>query len=310
MLFRSFHSGILAVRQSIAAGVNITYKVLYNDAVAMTGGQDAAGAMPVNRVSTWALCEGVKRVIITTDERAKYKGIQLSPGVEVWDRSRIIEAQETLAKVKGVTLLIHDQQCAAEKRRDRKRGKAADPARRVVINQRVCEGCGDCGAKSNCLSVQPVDTEFGRKTAIHQSSCNKDYSCLDGDCPSFITVIPKKSSAKGKKVTRSEGGARRRPTFDLALLPKPTLIVPSDNVTLRMPGIGGTGVVTVAQIIGTAATLDGKHVGGLDQTGLSQKAGPVVSDVQISTTPIEGTNKITAGDADLDRKSTRLNSSH
>lgn len=292
------HSGSLTIRQAVAAGANITYKLLYNGAVAMTGGQDAAGAMPVNRVSTWALCEGVKRVIITTDEKAKYRGIQLSAGVEVWDRSRIIEAQETLAKVKGVTLLIHDQQCAAEKRRDRKRGKAADPARRVVINQRVCEGCGDCGAKSNCLSVQPTDTEFGRKTAIHQSSCNKDYSCLDGDCPSFITVVPKKKS-KTSKVTRSGGGARRKPTFDLALLPTPKPIVPTDNVTLRMPGVGGTGVVTVAQIIGTAATLDGKHVEGLDQTGLSQKAGPVVSDVHISTTPIEGTNKITAGAADL-----------
>ncbi|MSW19433.1 MAG: indolepyruvate ferredoxin oxidoreductase family protein [Actinobacteria bacterium] len=293
------HSGSLAIRQAVAADANMTFKLLYNSAVAMTGGQDAAGAMPVDRLSSWALCEGVKRVIITTDELSRYRGVKLSSGVEVWDRSRIVEAQEVLAKIPGVTLLIHDQQCAAEKRRDRKRGNAVDPARRVVINQRVCEGCGDCGVKSNCLSVQPVDTEFGRKTAIHQSSCNKDYSCLEGDCPSFLTVVPKKSSARSKKATRAEGGARRRPTFDLSLLPEPTPIVPTDNVTLRMPGVGGTGVVTVAQIVGTAATLDGKHVGGLDQTGLSQKAGPVVSDVHISSTPIEGTNKITAGGADL-----------
>ena len=293
------HSGSLAIRQAVAGNVNMTYKLLYNGAVAMTGGQDAAGAMPVNRLATWALCEGVKRVIVTTDERSKYRGVQLASGVEVWDRSRIVEAQEVLARIPGVTLLIHDQQCAAEKRRDRKRGKAVDPARRVVINQRVCEGCGDCGAKSNCLSVQPVDTEFGRKTTIHQSSCNKDYSCLEGDCPSFLTVVPKRSASKARKATRSEGGARRRPTFDLSLLTVPHPIVPIDNVTLRMPGVGGTGVVTVAQIVGTAATLDGKHVGGLDQTGLSQKAGPVVSDVHISSTPIEGTNKITAGAADL-----------
>ena len=291
------HSGSLAIRQAVAAGAHMTYKLLYNGAVAMTGGQDAAGAMPLDRLSTWALCEGVQRVIITTDDRKKYRSVKLSPGVEVWDRERIIEAQEALAATPGVTLLIHDQQCAAEKRRDRKRGKAADPARRVVINQRVCEGCGDCGAKSNCLSVQPIDTEFGRKTAIHQSSCNKDYSCLEGDCPSFLTVVPKKQNKA--KVTRSGGGARRKPTFDFASLPKPTPIVPTDSVTLRMPGIGGTGVVTVAQVVGTAATLDGKHVGGLDQTGLSQKAGPVVSDVHISATPIEGTNKVTAGAADL-----------
>jgi indolepyruvate ferredoxin oxidoreductase len=293
------HSGSLTIRQAVAAKSHMTYKILYNGAVAMTGGQDASGAMPVDRLATWLLCEGVSRVLITTDEVDKYKGVALADGVEVWDRSRIIEGQQMLAKTAGVTVLIHDQQCAAEKRRDRKRGLAADPAMRVIINERVCEGCGDCGVKSNCLSVQPIETEFGRKTAIHQSSCNKDYSCLAGDCPSFITVVPKKRRARTRRPTRAEGGARRRPPIDAADLPVPAPIVPVDDMTIRMPGIGGTGVVTAAQILGTAATLDGKYVGGLDQTGLSQKAGPVVSDLRITTSAIEGTNKVTAGCVDL-----------
>ena len=291
------HSGSLCIRQAASANANITYKVLYNGAVAMTGGQDAAGAMPVDKLATWALCEGVRRVIITTDDTGKYKGVNLAGGVEVWDRSRILEAQEVLAKVKGVTLLIHDQQCAAEKRRDRKRGLVADPAMRIVINERVCEGCGDCGVQSNCLSVQPVDTEFGRKTQIHQSSCNKDFTCINGDCPSFLTVIPKASS--GKRTSKAEGGARRKPTFDVASLPTPTSILSSPDVTIRMPGVGGTGVVTVSQILGTAATLDGKYVAGIDQTGLSQKAGPVVSDLHITRQQVEGANKLTVGSADV-----------
>jgi len=224
--------------------------------------------------------------------------VNLADGVEVWDRARILEAQETLAKVPGVTVLIHDQQCAAEKRRDRKRGLVDDPPMRIVINERVCEGCGDCGVQSNCLSVQPIETEFGRKTAIHQSSCNKDYSCLAGDCPAFLTVVPKSKRA-GKRANRAEGGARRKPQLDPASLSDPTFIVPTDDVTIRMPGIGGTGVVTVSQILGTAATLAGRYVGGLDQTGLSQKAGPVVSDLRITTSQLEGTNKLTSGSVDL-----------
>jgi len=290
------HSGSLAIRAAVAAGSNITFKVLYNGAVAMTGGQDAAGAMTVPNMAQALLAEGVSRLIVTTDDIEKYKGVELPKGVEVWDRERIIEAQEVLAKVKGCTVLIHDQQCAAEKRRDRKRGLVFDPPERLVINERVCEGCGDCGVASNCLSVQPIETEFGRKTQIHQSSCNKDYSCLAGDCPSFLTVIPKKSSGKA---SREKGGARRIPKLDVAKLPLPTMIVPTDDCTIRMPGVGGTGVVTTSQVLGTAATLDGKYVGGLDQTGLSQKAGPVVSDLRITTEPQEGTNKLTAGSADL-----------
>ncbi|HWI74446.1 MAG TPA: DUF6537 domain-containing protein, partial [Baekduia sp.] len=184
----------------------------------------------------------------------------------------------------------HDQHCAAELRRLRKRGKAVDPPERIHINERVCEGCGDCGAKSNCMSVLPVETEFGRKTQIHQSSCNKDYSCLKGDCPSFLTVIP---AAKQKKTTPS--GFPAAP----ADLPAPALKVPRDDFLMRMPGMGGTGVVTVSQILQMAAMLDGKHSYGLDQTGLAQKGGPVVSDVRIARDPIEGSNKASAGAADL-----------
>ena len=290
------HSGSLAIRAAVAAGVHMTYKVLFNGAVAMTGGQDAAGAMTVPNMATALLAEGVTSVIVTSDDPGKYNGVRLPNGAEVWDRDRIVEAQEVLATKPGVTVLIHDQQCAAEKRRDRKRGLVADPPERIVINERVCEGCGDCGVQSNCLSVQPIETEFGRKTQIHQSSCNKDYSCLAGDCPSFLTVLPKKKSSK---TNRASGGARRLPQPDEKLLTEPELVVPADDFTIRMPGVGGTGVVTTSQILGTAATIDGKHVGGLDQTGLSQKAGPVVSDLRITTEPTEGTNKLTAGSADL-----------
>ena len=290
------HSGSLAIRAAVAAGSHITFKVLYNGAVAMTGGQDAPGAMSVPNLTKALQAEGVTRIIVTTDELDNYRGVEMPRHVEVWGRERIIEAQEVLRTEPGVTVLVHDQQCAAEKRRDRKRGLVADPPERIVINERVCEGCGDCGVQSNCLSVQPIETELGRKTQIHQSSCNKDYSCVAGDCPSFLTVTPKKAAGK---TSRDKGGARRLPKLDVSKLPDPVLVVPADDFTLRMPGVGGTGVVTTSQLLGTAATLDGKYVGGLDQTGLSQKAGPVVSDLRITTEPVEGTNKLTAGSADL-----------
>ena len=219
------HSGSLASARPSPPKAHMTYKMLYNGAVAMTGGQDAAGRHAGRQAGDVGAVRGRQ----SRDHHHRRHGqVQrastLRAGVEVWDRARIIEAQELLAKVPGVTLLIHDQQCAAEKRRDRKRGLVADPAQRVVINERVCEGCGDCGAQSNCLSVQPIDTEFGRKTQIHQSSCNKDYSCLDGDCPSFLTVMPKtRSATQGRRARpRAVHVARRR--FDAAATcPSPTL---------------------------------------------------------------------------------------
>jgi indolepyruvate ferredoxin oxidoreductase len=283
-----FHSGSLAVRQAVASSANITYKILYNSAVAMTGGQDAAGAMPVPELTRSLHAEGVARILVMTDEPDKYaRDVRWAPGVEVWHRDRLDEAQRVLRDVPGVTALIYDQRCAAEKRRLRKRGKLPDPAMRVFINEAVCEGCGDCGVKSNCLSVHPVETEFGRKTHIHQSSCNKDYSCLQGDCPSFLTVIP--LGAPRKKAPK---------TFTVErALPEPALRVPRD-VSIFMMGIGGTGVVTVNQILGTAALLDGKHVRGLDQTGLSQKGGPVVSHLKIFEVAPEVANKVAAGAAD------------
>jgi indolepyruvate ferredoxin oxidoreductase len=252
----------------------------------MTGGQPVEGGLSVPDLTRLLELEGVKRIIVTTEERGRYRGVELSPIAEVRDREELLAAQEELAGVEGVTVLIHDQECAAELRRMRKRGKAPEPAERVWINERVCEGCGDCGAKSSCLSVVPVETEFGRKTQIHQASCNKDYSCLEGDCPSFVTVVP------GKKAGRE---APELPVW----LPEPPRVVPDSGFSVRMMGIGGTGVVTVNQVLGMAALIDGMHVAGLDQTGLSQKGGPVISDLHVSRAPIAAASKAPAGSVDL-----------
>jgi indolepyruvate ferredoxin oxidoreductase len=286
-----FHSGLAAVRAAVANGANITYKVLYNGAVAMTGGQDAFGQLDVAHLAQVFVAEGVARVLITTDDVHRYRGVALPHGVEVWDRSRVVEAQEVLAQVPGTTVLVHDQRCAAELRRDRKRGRAEQPSWRLVIDERVCEGCGDCGRVSNCLSVQPVDTPFGRATRIDQASCNFDASCLQGDCPSFLRVTPSRRSRPGGRHARTSA-------VDIGVLPDPVVMVPSD-CTIRLSGIGGTGVVTVSQIIGTAAMLGGLHVRGLDQTGLSQKAGPVVSDVRLSVHEPIASNRASAGSVDV-----------
>jgi indolepyruvate ferredoxin oxidoreductase len=283
-----FHSGSLAIRQAVAAGVNITYKILYNSAVAMTGGQDAAGAMPVPELTRALEAEGVRRIFVLSDEPGKYdKEARWAEHVDIWHRDRLEEAQRILRETGGVSALIYDQRCAAEKRRLRKRGKLPDPAMRVFINEAVCEGCGDCGVKSNCLSVQPVETEFGRKTQIHQSSCNKDYSCLKGDCPSFLTIIPR---GEPRKKTPTLFTVDRE-------LPEPVLRVPR-TANVVMMGIGGTGVVTVNQILGTAVLLEGRHARGFDQTGMSQKGGPVVSHLKIADAPQAVSNKIATGEAD------------
>jgi len=280
------HSGSLAIRAAAAAGVNITYKLLYNDHVAMTGGQAIEGQLSVPDLTRWLELEGVRRIIVTAEDTSRYKGVELAQIAELRDRDQLLAAQQELAQVEGVTVLIHDQECAAELRRKRKRGKAAEPKQRVWINERVCEGCGDCGHKSNCLSVIPVETEFGRKTQIHQASCNKDFSCLEGDCPSFLTVVP------GKKAKHET------PPLQVEL-PEPQRLVGADDFGVRMMGIGGTGVVTVNQVLGMAALIDGMHVSGLDQTGLSQKGGPVISDLRITTEPVPAASKAPAGSIDL-----------
>ena len=285
-----FHSGMTAIRGAIANGANITYKILYNGAVAMTGGQDPFGQLDVPALCKVLLAEGARQIIVTTDELDRYRSIELPIGVKVWGRARLIEAQEVLAAVPGCTVLIHDQRCAAEKRRDRKRDRLETPNFRVVINERVCEGCGDCGDKSNCLSVQPTDTPFGRKTRIDQGSCNFDFSCMKGDCPAFmkVTVAPAKAAKRPA-----------RPTPPTELPPPSPATTPTGDCTIRLSGIGGTGVVTVSQILGTAAMLGGYHVRGLDQTGLSQKAGPVVSDIRLSRDVPQPSNKATAGSVDV-----------
>jgi indolepyruvate ferredoxin oxidoreductase len=289
-----FHSGSLAVRAAVAAGVDITYKLLYNGTVAMTGGQDPQGQMTVPDVVQSLLLEGVSRVVVTSDEPDKWEHADFGPfakeRVDVRDRSRLMETQVELAAVPGVTVLLHDQQCAAEKRRARSRGLATKPDFRIVINERVCEGCGDCGDKSNCLSVQPVDTAYGRKTRIHQTSCNFDMSCLQGDCPAFAQVsIDETPKSKPTVGMTGDPGAG---------LPDPVPLVSGDSFTVRLSGIGGTGVITVSQVLGTAAMLDGFVVRGLDQTGLSQKAGPVVSDVRLSRGEVPASNHANSSGVD------------
>ncbi len=286
-----FHSGQLAVQAAIGAGVSVTFKILYNDTVAMTGGQEASHRIAVPELVSTLLAQGVAKVMITTDDVGGYDRGPIPKEVEVWDRTRIVEAQEQLGAIEGVTILIHHQACAAELRRDRKRGRIDTPTTRVLINHRICEGCGDCGDVSNCLSVEPVDTPLGRKTSINQLSCNLDYSCLNGDCPSFMTV---EVTQKNSNPILSPPNVPDPPVRD-----EPQRGEPAALVTIRMAGIGGTGVVTVAQILATAAMTDGWTVSGLDQTGLSQKAGPVISDISLTRGGGTQSNVIGTGGADV-----------
>ena len=273
-----FHSGILAVRQAVAAKVNITYKMLYNDAVAMTGGQPIDGQLSVEDMANQLYWEGVRPVVIVTDEPDKYPdSVSWPKGTTIRHRKELELVQRELQQVKGVSALIFDQTCAAEKRRRRKRNTFPNPAKRVFINQEVCEGCGDCNKKSNCVSVQPLDTEFGRKRKIDQSNCNKDFSCLDGFCPSFVSVL---GGAPRK------GEAASAPADLVALfgaLPVPALAPMSEAYNVLITGIGGTGVLTVGSILGMAAYLDGKACSVMDITGMAQKGGAVVTHLRFGT---------------------------
>ena len=273
-----YHSGSLAIRAAIAAKVNITYKLLYNDAVAMTGGQPVEGHPTVAMMTRQLAAEGVARIVVGSDQPGKYVNeTGLAPGVAVHHRDDLISVQRELTKVQGVSVLIYDQTCAAEKRRRRKRGKFPDPLKRMFINEAVCEGCGDCSRASNCISVEPLETEFGRKRQINQSSCNKDYSCNNGFCPSFVTV--------NNAVLRRREASNYPSTY--ADLPEPTPAPLNQPHNVIVTGIGGTGVVTIGALIGMAAHIEGKGCSVLDSIGLAQKNGAVVSYIRIAGNPDE-----------------------
>jgi indolepyruvate ferredoxin oxidoreductase len=286
-----FHSGAMAISACVAAGVNITYKILYNSAVAMTGGQQAAGALEIPELTRQLEAEGVAKTVVLAESVEKYHDTTLAGNTTVRDRDDLPEVLRELEQIAGVTAIIYDQQCAAEKRRLRARGKLEEPTLRLVINEEVCEGCGDCVRESNCISLYPVETPLGQKTRIHQSSCNKDYSCALGDCPSFVSVKLKAGT-----------GLRARPLVELpqAEVPEPAERVRAgEGYAILAPGIGGTGVVTINALLATAAWIEGLAAITLDQTGLAQKGGAVVSSIIISERPIEAAAKIGHGNADL-----------
>jgi indolepyruvate ferredoxin oxidoreductase len=303
------HSGSLAIRACVAAGVHITFKLLYNSAVAMTGGQDVAGLMDVPALTRSLAADGVRAITVCTDDVGRYgPHAGFAAGVAVRHRDEVVAVQEELRRSPGVSVLVYDQRCAAEARRLRRRGELDDPPRRVVINQAVCEGCGDCSRVSNCLSVLPVDTEFGERREIHQSSCNKDYSCLEGDCPSFVTFepSPRRRGWRRRQGRRGSGAATGRPDEASPRLPEGELPPPpapaplGRRFSVYTTGIGGTGIVTANRILARAAVIAGFVVRGVDQTGLSQKAGAVVSHLHIARTDADITTATVAdGDAGL-----------
>ena len=296
------HSGSLAIRASVAAGVNITYKLLYNDAVAMTGGQSLDGGLTVGMMAQQVLGEGVNRVDIVTDEPDKYGADSGIPAkIQIHHRRDLMEVQKNLAATEGVTVMIYDQTCASEKRRRRKRGLFPDPDRRAFINSAVCEGCGDCGVKSNCVAVTPEETPLGRKRKIDQSACNKDFSCVEGFCPSFVTV----HGAKPKKMaapTETASGTNQHAAADtlFANLPDPTQPKLDDAYAMLVTGVGGTGVVTISAVLGQAAYIEDKGFGSIDMTGLAQKGGAVSCHLKFAKTSEDiKAIRIGVGGADL-----------
>jgi len=288
-----FHSGYLAIRAAVAAKVNMTYKILYNDAVAMTGGQPVDGQTSVPMIAQQMAAEGVKRIALVTEDLSRYTDRSALPSiVSLHDRKDMDAVQRELREVSGVSVLIYDQTCAAEKRRRRKKGEYPDVAKRMVINEAVCEGCGDCGIQSNCVSILPKETEFGRKRTIDQSSCNKDYSCTKGFCPSFVTV-------EGGALKKSKTGATQSDDGWDAL-PAPALPDCEHPYNILINGIGGTGVITVGALMGMAAHIEGKGASVLDMTGMSQKNGSVTSHVKIARTPEHlRAQRIATGEADV-----------
>ncbi|NMG46224.1 indolepyruvate ferredoxin oxidoreductase family protein, partial [Aromatoleum toluvorans] len=287
-----YHSGLLAVRGAVAAKVSMTFRILFNDAVAMTGGQPVDGPLSPGDISRQVLAEGVERCVIVTDDPSRYgPGSGLAAGVTVHHRDEYDRIQRELREVKGVTVIVYEQTCAAEKRRRRKRGKFPNPAKRMFINSDVCEGCGDCSVQANCVSIWPKETELGRKREIDQSNCNKDYSCVKGFCPSFVTVL----DAEPRKPRKASLGG------DLFRnLPMPVLAPLHGSFNLMVCGIGGTGVVTVGSLLAMAAHLEGKACSVFDMTGLSQKNGAVFSHVRIAPSNCElGAQKLGLGEADV-----------
>ncbi|WP_323142258.1 indolepyruvate ferredoxin oxidoreductase family protein [Massilia phyllosphaerae] len=290
-----FHSGYLAIRAAIAARVNITYKILYNDAVAMTGGQPVDGVTSVPLIAQQMAAEGIKRIALVTEDLSRYEDRSSLPAlVTLHDRKHMDDVQRELRELPGVTALIYDQTCAAEKRRRRKKNEFPDVAKRMVINEAVCEGCGDCGVQSNCVSILPKETEFGRKRSIDQSSCNKDYACAKGFCPSFVTV-------EGGTLKKNKAGVSKSDADDgWGALPEPALPSIAHPYNILINGIGGTGVITVGALMGMAAHLEGKGASVLDMTGMSQKNGSVTSHVKIAETPERlRAQRIATGEADL-----------
>ncbi len=298
-----YHSGLLAVRQSIASRVNITYKILFNDAVAMTGGQPVDGTLKVPEMTRELDAEGAAKIVVVTDEPEKYDEHEvksrLAPNVAIHHRDDLDEIQRQMRELPGCTVIIYDQTCATEKRRRRKRGTMAEPAKRVVVNELVCEGCGDCSVQSNCLSVEPVETEFGRKRRINQNSCNKDYSCVKGFCPSFVTV--EGGALKGaKKDNKGDAKIERPDPFLLPSLPEPSLPLAETPWGIVVAGVGGTGVITIGQLLGMAAHLEGKGVVTQDSAGLAQKGGATWSHIQIANRmDAIMTTKVGTAEADL-----------